>query len=169
VKARQNVIVSHGGRHGAQARTYLKDTKVSREASKHIPNRYISVPTEEPPGSRPAAPKPRGRGEEGQSTDDCPEAVKAAEAAKATTPPPLPPSTEKVGRKGGEDIPPPVEPPKAEEEPAEDEGEVDLPTSKRQLFVMRKAELIKLAEALGVESEGTVEDLRTRLSEEIGL
>jgi len=168
VKARQNVIVSHGGRHGAQARTYLKDTEVGRDVSKHIPNRYISAPTEEPPGSRADAPKPVGRGEEGQSTDDRPDATR--KPAAAPTPPPAPPapSTEVVDRKGGEDIPPPAEPPAADEDAPVD-GEVDLPTSKRQLFAMRKAELMKLAEALGAESEGTVEELRARLSEEIGL
>ena len=48
MRARQNIIVSHGGRHGAQGKTHLKNTKVPPKESKHIPNRYLSVPTEEP-------------------------------------------------------------------------------------------------------------------------
>ena len=147
MRARQNIIVSHGGRHGAQSRTHMKGTKIARASSKHIPNRFISAPTEEPAVSGKVAASPRARGKEGQSGEA------AIEAAKPAAPTPAP-----------VDAPPPPPPPA---EPSKDE--VDLPTSKRQLTLMKKAEMVKLAEALDVDTSGMAEDIRGRLTEELGL
>lgn len=174
MQPRTNVIMSHGGRHGPGG-TYLRGAKVDRETSEHIPNTLLTGSSLES-----WAGQEQGKmGAKAQEHRRRKAAERAAKGVKAPKPPPKPPHMPRTASNEGEaerskvdptaaeltkgaeggSGPPPPPPPPAAESPKTPEA----PTSRRQLTLMRKDELIRLAESVDVDVDGTAEDVRSRL------
>jgi len=165
MEPKKNLIVSHGGRHGKSAGTYMRGSKIPRDASKHVPNTLLHGDSEEPDaaGTKPVPlPKPWS------SRNEEKEVVATSKGGKVDFGPPEAPP---AAREAPADPEPKEEPTvivDATEAPETPESDnVDLPTSKSQLNAMRKGELVALADALDVDSSGTADEIRARLTEEL--
>ena len=164
MQSNQRLILSQGGRHGRHAKTYLPGQDMSRQASKLVPNRYLSGNSENE--FRTSSQNATNKIEKEKKLPE-PEAPKVVKAPPA---PPAPPAK----AEGDAPTPPPA-PPTPPEGLAEGENsetpqetEFQLPTSRSQIQAMRKPELIELAAHRGLDTEGKgVTDLRSMLKEDI--
>lgn len=183
--ANRNVILSHGGKHGQAAGTYLKNTVVPGQAAPHVPARLLTEVTGENPGQHGSRPADSAKAPQVQTP-----ATKAAPVAKAAVPvaPPVPanvPVHRVVTTPEASDEPPagPVTIPEAPEavtvsdapqrapeaveeaDPLDPEagepqaGEIEMPNSKRQLARMSKADAYALAVELGLEVPTNPDDI----------
>jgi len=151
---RQNVIVSHGGRHGSKSQTFRKGQAVTPEASAIIPDSVLgqstgpAVSDEQPatimprgsePGDHPTLRKlaDAAQEERGESVDAS--ALRDAQREPEATPTPLPPPT--------------LPKPKAAAPAAPPAPELSDPLSKRDLQHLKKADIETLAERHDIEVE----------------
>lgn len=156
---RQNVIVSHGGQHGTSSRTLRKGTAPTRKDLEQIPDHVLGAVTNlgvDAPAGNPAA-TARAKARDAKLAQDPAEKLKAAvrqdekakpkdEKPKAAEPKPKPKAQtkkEKLEEASRMEEPAPVSPPPPE-------STVTIPTSKRELFLLRKADAVALLSQLGV-------------------
>lgn len=163
---RQNVIVSHGGKHGTSSRTLRKGTAPTRKDLEQIPDSVLGAVTNlgvDAPAED-AATAARVKARDAKLAQDPGEKLKAAvredeKAKPKNKPKPKPKAKDKPKPKAQtkkekleeasrmEDPAPPAPPPPAEP-PA---PEVTVPTTKRELFLLRKTDSLALLSQLGVE------------------
>lgn len=202
--ANRNVIVSHGGKHGRSAGTYLKGQVVPSQAARHVPSNLLrnvsAAEAQGPEGGQTPATKDRPQAK-AQTPKKVPahraitnvtpteddlaqqkplEAPKTAEVTVpdpvAKTAEPAPEAPTEVDPLATED-PAPAEPeadPLAVDEDAPEATEVEMPTSKRQLTRMAKADAYALAVDLGLDvpenpDDILAPDLKAKLASELGL
>jgi hypothetical protein len=157
---RQNVIVSHGGRHGVNSRTFRKGRAVTQQAAQVIPDNVLGQVTGEPPKEQQPAAKPRA-----PEPGDRPVVRKLLDAAKPEDPKPKAeaPKAEKPK------APPPPPPPPVEEEPAD----IKDPTSITALRLLKRVEVEALAAKHDIEVEegtkGRTQMLRDLLATKLNL
>lgn len=209
--ANRNTILSHGGKHGNAAGTYLKGQPFTGESPEHVPeylqtdvaHRQPGTQGSLPSGARKRVPTPTPVQTPASSDDrlgDLPETHLNPPKDEAQVPPSQPESAAVAPEATEAAQVPQPEPEAAEAAPtapaeeddplampgddapaAEDEGlpegaspAPDLPTSKRQLTRMAKADAYALALELGVEVPANPDDikaseLKAKLAAEIGL
>jgi hypothetical protein len=205
-RTNQNVILSHGGKHGGQSKTLLKGQVVPAAAAQHVPDAAMDA-RKGNPGTQdvPADSTKKANAVVQTSAKEAHAASKAApvvvKAAAATPAPAKPPGTERMKAPKAPKPPKvraPESPPKVEDplvmesqdplatepvsEPAgppaaEETGEasetVTVPSSKRALKRMSKADSYTLAQdlALDVPAIGdiTLKNLHRKLAVELGL
>ena len=168
---RQNVIVSHGGKHGEKSRTFRKGATVSPDAAAIIPDQVLGQNTADAAAlddEAKAKPKPLQRGSE---PGDPPAAKALAKALSEER------GKEEIKKEVAPPPPPPKPKPKKAESPKDDPEpglrELPDPTAKRELALMRKADVEALAERHGIEVEagtkGRTQMLRDLLAAKLNL
>ncbi len=163
-RMRQNVIVGHGGSHGPNSRTLRKGQAVTLKDMKQIPDHVLGQTTalgvDAPKGGgKTTADRIRERDakiaqDEGKKGKKAKCKGKPAEKPKATKlkADPAPPKATK--------------PPKAEEPKA-----LEAPATKRELFLLKKAEAVALLDSLGVKHDADISGAAAKelLGQQLGL
>jgi|GEM_PF-6291668 len=161
---RRNVILSHGGQHGPSSRTLRKGAVPTQRDVEQIPDHVLGVVTEQ---GVDAPAKPTAEVEARMRRRD--EELAAKEkGAKVPA---------KVEKKAPPPSPPPAEPKAEEPEPepeeleAEEPKAIEMPTSKRKLFLLKKVEAVALLDQLGIEHEDNISstDAKALLADKLGL
>lgn len=173
--SRQNMIISHGGRHGA-SRTLRKGQAVTRADAEAIPGPLTRQLT----GTRPE--KHTGDKTDREGVKPNVSKKKRADDAKKAAGPAVPGS--KVITNADhkdQDAPPepesttplPPAPSEPEPEPKAESDEPSDPEKKRDLILMKKAEVEKLAAKHGIEVDagtpGRTDLLRDLIAQHLGL
>lgn len=169
--ANRNVILSQGGKHGAAAGTYLKAQVVPGRASEHVPPRLLhektgagehdSKPADSTKGSNPVQ-TPAIKVKAGATVVQPPKgADRAAEQAPepAAAPPPPAPAPEPSPE------PEPTEAPQSPSEPEPEPEELTVPTNRRSVMLMSKADAHALALELAV--DGVKQDIEKQTAKAI--
>lgn len=164
---RQNVIISHGGQHGVNARTFRKGTPVTPDAAALIPNSVLgATQAADAPAAETEKPKPLTRGSE---PGDHPVLKKLSDAVREDQgAPPEDPAKALREAVAKDEVSRATASPKAEASP-----EIPDPRTKRDLRGLRKAEVEVVAKRHGIEVEegtkGRTDMLRDLLTAKLNL
>lgn len=139
-RARQNIIVSHGGRHGAASRTLRPGASLTRTDLEQIPDAVLGQTTELGVDAPPA---PDATTEARMVVRDRKHVTNQPPKPSAAAPPAAAPSPAPAGLdEASDDNLPPSEP-----------SSLQMPTTKRELYLLRKSDAVSLLEQLGVSHE----------------